>query len=175
MIICNRIILKGAASNILKLHLRKPLVLLFFYNNIMQKSKDINKSLDEQCSLLSGSAICQGFFLFLKKFKKFQKTFLERYNEIIKKAPVQFYALYVGLYVSNNTQSELAEKWKVGNDFIKKLNAKLCNYLESFLHYLTLASLKSPPSNAIFSSILSFASSSNSSKLMIGFVILLSP
>ena len=56
---------------------------------------------------------------------------IEKYNEIIKKAPVQFYALYVGLYVSNNTQSELAEKWKVGKDFIKKLNAKLCNYLEN--------------------------------------------
>lgn len=56
---------------------------------------------------------------------------IERYNDIIKNAPVQFYALYVGLYVSNNTQSELAEKWKVGKDFIKKLNAKLCNYLEN--------------------------------------------
>ena len=56
---------------------------------------------------------------------------VERYNEIIKKAPVQFYALYVGLYVSNNTQSELAEKWKVGKDFIKKLNAKFCTYLEN--------------------------------------------
>ncbi len=56
---------------------------------------------------------------------------IERYNEIIKKAPVQFYAVYTGLYVSNNTQSELAEKWKVGKDFIKKLNIKLCNYLKN--------------------------------------------
>lgn len=56
---------------------------------------------------------------------------VEKYNKIIKNAPVQFYALYVGLYVSNNTQSELAEKWKVGKDSIKKLNAKLCNYLEN--------------------------------------------
>ena len=36
----------------------------------MQKNKDINKSLDEQCSLLSGSAICQGFFYFHYKNSK---------------------------------------------------------------------------------------------------------
>lgn len=56
---------------------------------------------------------------------------VERYNEIIKKAPVQFYALYVALYVSNNTQTDLAEKWRVGKDYIKKLNTKLCNYIEN--------------------------------------------
>ncbi len=54
---------------------------------------------------------------------------VNRYNEAVKNAPPRLYELYYELYVQNNTQAALARKWDYGNDFIKKLNRKLVEYL----------------------------------------------
>ena len=54
-----------------------------------------------------------------------------RYNSVIKNAPARFYILYVSLYVQNTNQSELAEAWGFTREYIKELNGKLVEYLQT--------------------------------------------
>lgn len=55
---------------------------------------------------------------------------VERYNKAIALAPAQLYAVYIGLYVNNNTQQILAEDWGYSDEYIKQLNNKLCDFLK---------------------------------------------
>lgn len=57
---------------------------------------------------------------------------VERYNKAISTAPAKLYALYVGLYVHNNTQAVLAEDWGFTDEYIKQLNNKLCDFLKKY-------------------------------------------
>ncbi len=54
---------------------------------------------------------------------------VEKYNKAISVAPAKLYAVYVGLYVNNNTQAVLAEDWGFSDEYIKQLNNKLCDFL----------------------------------------------
>ena len=53
----------------------------------------------------------------------------DRYNLIIKNASVRLYALYVALYVNNNSQSVVAEDWDCSVEYIKQL----CKKLQTFI------------------------------------------
>ena len=55
---------------------------------------------------------------------------VERYNKVIQNAPARLYAVYVGLYINNNTQAVLAEDWGYTNEYIKQLNNKLCEFIQ---------------------------------------------
>lgn len=57
----------------------------------------------------------------------------ERYNAAIRKAPVRLYDLYVSLYVHNNTQLVVSLDWDRSIDYIKRLNKKLCLFLQTEL------------------------------------------
>ena len=57
---------------------------------------------------------------------------VEKYNKAISTAPAKLYALYVGLYVHNNTQAVLAEDWGFTDEYIKQLNNKLCDFLKKY-------------------------------------------
>ena len=57
---------------------------------------------------------------------------VEKYNKAISYAPAKLYAVYVGLYVHNNTQAVLAEDWGYTDEYIKQLNNKLCDYLKKY-------------------------------------------
>lgn len=57
---------------------------------------------------------------------------VERYNKAISTAPAKLYAVYVGLYVHNNTQALLAEDWGFTDEYIKQLNNKLCDFLKKY-------------------------------------------
>lgn len=54
---------------------------------------------------------------------------VDRYTRAIKDAPVKLYALYIALYVENNSQAAVAEDWNLTPNYIKELNLKLCEYL----------------------------------------------
>ena len=56
---------------------------------------------------------------------------VKRYNTAIQNAPVRLYDLYCSLYIDNNTQEGLAEKWCYSVEYIKKLSKKLNQYLAS--------------------------------------------
>ena len=56
---------------------------------------------------------------------------VERYNSAMQKAPVRLYDLYASLYLENNTQEGLAEKWCYSKEYIKVLCKKLHKYLAS--------------------------------------------
>ncbi len=45
---------------------------------------------------------------------------VKRYNAVMSKAPAKLYAVYMGLYVNNNSQSALAEDWGYTERYIKK-------------------------------------------------------
>ena len=55
---------------------------------------------------------------------------VEKYSRAVANAPAQLYAVYVGLYINNNTQLVLAEDWGYSTDFVKKLNHNLCNFIK---------------------------------------------
>lgn len=57
---------------------------------------------------------------------------VERYNKAISTAHAKLYAVYVGLYVHNNTQAVLAEDWGFTDEYIKQLNNKLCDFLKKY-------------------------------------------
>ena len=58
---------------------------------------------------------------------------VERYNTAMQNAPAKLYVLYVSLYVENNSQSALAYEWQLTPEYVKELNNKLINYLQSAL------------------------------------------
>ena len=62
---------------------------------------------------------------------------IERYHTAVRKAPVRLYdlyvALYVALYVHNNTQLAVALDWDYSADYIRKLNNQLCQFLSKEL------------------------------------------
>lgn len=58
---------------------------------------------------------------------------VKRYNAVMGKAPAKLYAVYMGLYVNNNSQSALAEDWGYTERYIKKLCSKLYGYLQGVL------------------------------------------
>lgn len=51
------------------------------------------------------------------------------YAKAIESAPARLYAVYVGLYVENNTQLSLSQKWGYSEGYIKILNGQLCEFL----------------------------------------------
>lgn len=55
----------------------------------------------------------------------------ELYNAIVAGAPPRLYDLYVSLYVGNNTQIGLAEKWGYSEGYIKNLNRRLKEYIKA--------------------------------------------
>ena len=55
---------------------------------------------------------------------------VERYSKAISTAPAKLYAVYVGLYVYNNTQVVLAEDWGYTNEYVHRLNNKLCSFFK---------------------------------------------
>ena len=58
---------------------------------------------------------------------------VEKYNDIIKDAPVKLYDVYIQLYVNNNTQVALSYDWDCTTDYVKKLNGQLVKYLKEKL------------------------------------------
>ena len=53
-----------------------------------------------------------------------------KYNNAMTMASARLYALYIALYVNNNTQASLAEDWGYTVEYIKQLNNKLCEFLK---------------------------------------------
>ena len=58
---------------------------------------------------------------------------VQHYNDAVKRAPIRIYDVYVGLYIRNNTQESLADKWRYSTQTIKRLNGKLYDYLQANL------------------------------------------
>ncbi len=58
---------------------------------------------------------------------------VNKYNDAVRTAPAQLYDLYVGLYLEDNTQASLAEKWGYSNEHIRRLHNKLCAFLQGIL------------------------------------------
>ena len=58
---------------------------------------------------------------------------VDRYNNSMQNAPAQLYALYVSLYIQNNSQTALAEEWGYARPYIRDLNDKLVSYLQNNL------------------------------------------
>lgn len=56
---------------------------------------------------------------------------VERYNELIKSAPVKLYVLYYSLYVKNNTQESVSNDFSYTPEYIQMLNKKLLKFLQS--------------------------------------------
>ena len=56
---------------------------------------------------------------------------LGRYHRAAGEAPALLYLLYVMLYVEGATQTALAEDWGYTPDYIKQLNKRLCDFLQS--------------------------------------------
>ncbi|MEG9430570.1 MAG: hypothetical protein VZQ61_06600 [Christensenellaceae bacterium] len=59
---------------------------------------------------------------------------VERYNKAMENAPARLYVIYVSLYVNNNSQATLADDWGFTREYIKDLNQKLIEYLQSALN-----------------------------------------
>lgn len=58
---------------------------------------------------------------------------VNKYNMVVRKAPIRLYDVYINLYVDNNTQESLAYKWGYTVQTIRNLNNKLCDFLISNL------------------------------------------
>lgn len=73
----------------------------------------------------------QNLFMFGAKITPPQYVLkkVEKYNNAISLAPARLYALYVGLYLHNNTQATLAEDWGFSSEYVKQLNNRLCDFL----------------------------------------------
>ena len=54
---------------------------------------------------------------------------VDRYNQIVRKAPARLYDLYVCLYVENHTQESLSEHLGYTPEYIQMLNKELLKYL----------------------------------------------
>lgn len=52
------------------------------------------------------------------------------YNRAMRKAPIKLYDVYISLYINNNTQEALAFDWDLSNDYIRKMNKSLCEFLQ---------------------------------------------
>ena len=58
---------------------------------------------------------------------------VERYNLIIKDAPIRLFNLYVCLYMDNNSQENVSRDWGFSIGYIKQLNKKLYDFfIEEF-------------------------------------------
>ena len=69
----------------------------------------------------------------LKGFFDTKNKKVQRYNDAVKRAPIRIYDVYVELYIRNNTQESLADKWRYSTQTIKRLNGKLYDYLQANL------------------------------------------
>ena len=58
---------------------------------------------------------------------------VKKYNAAMKAAPIKIYDVYIELYMRNNTQESLADKWGYSTQYIKMLNARLYQFLEQNL------------------------------------------
>ncbi len=58
---------------------------------------------------------------------------VKKYNAVMKSAPIKIYDVYIELYMRNNTQESLADKWGYSTQYIKMLNARLYQFLEQNL------------------------------------------
>lgn len=58
---------------------------------------------------------------------------VKSYSDVMKKAPMLLYELYMSLYVLNNTQEALAADWDKSLMYIRKVHVKLLNYLQENL------------------------------------------
>ena len=54
----------------------------------------------------------------------------EKYNAAIRSAPPRLYDLYLSLYIGNNTQASLAEKWGYSEGHIRYLNRQLYAFFQ---------------------------------------------
>ena len=54
---------------------------------------------------------------------------VEKYNEIVKKAPSKLYDLYVSLYIKSHTQSTLADSLGYTGNYIYQLNRRLLVFI----------------------------------------------
>ena len=55
----------------------------------------------------------------------------EKYNAAIVSAPPRLYALYLSLYIGNDTQASLAEKRGCSEGYIRNLNRQLYAFFQS--------------------------------------------
>ena len=55
------------------------------------------------------------------------------YNEVVRKAPVKLYEVYVSLYVHNNTQLTLSFDWDCSLEYVKRQLRKLRIFLKEQL------------------------------------------
>lgn len=55
----------------------------------------------------------------------------EKYNAAIGSAPPRLYDLYISLYIWNNTQALLAEKWGYSEGHVRNLNRQLYAFFQS--------------------------------------------
>lgn len=53
---------------------------------------------------------------------------LQMYNDAICEAPPKLYDLYVSLYLHNNTQDSLSEKWGYTIEHISRMHSKLVKF-----------------------------------------------
>ena len=58
---------------------------------------------------------------------------VNRYNKAMDNAPAKMLALYLSLYVYNNSQAVIAEDWHLTRESIKNQNRLLQEYLQSSL------------------------------------------
>ena len=58
---------------------------------------------------------------------------VRQYDAVMSKAPIRLYDLYSCLYLENNTQASLSDKWGYSPENIKYMNDKLCRYLQAAL------------------------------------------
>lgn len=59
---------------------------------------------------------------------------VEKYNEIIKNAPVKLYILYYSLYVKNNTQESVSNDFCYTPEYIQMLNKQLLKFIQAKLN-----------------------------------------
>lgn len=58
---------------------------------------------------------------------------VERYNVAMQNAPIRLYDLYTSLFVENNTQESLSNKWCYSREYITRLTKMLYQYLAATL------------------------------------------
>lgn len=65
----------------------------------------------------------------VKPVKLLEKV--DRYNRAMQFASARMYVLYCSLYLENNSQTTLAYDWQYSADYMKDLNNKLIDYLQT--------------------------------------------
>jgi len=58
---------------------------------------------------------------------------VNRYNKAMEKAPARMLALYLALYVYNNSQIVVAEDWQLSKEHIRNQNKRLLDFLQKSL------------------------------------------